>query len=34
MASPRDYAHDHAQQFQQQLYELLRIPSVSTDSGT
>ena len=31
MTSPRDYAHDHAQQFRQQLYELIRIPSISTD---
>jgi acetylornithine deacetylase/succinyl-diaminopimelate desuccinylase-like protein len=31
MASARDYAHDHAQQFRDQLYDLLRIPSISTD---
>ncbi len=32
MTSPRDYAHDQAQSFRQQLYDLLRIPSISTDS--
>ncbi len=31
MTSPRDYARDHAQQFREQLYDLIRIPSVSTD---
>ena len=31
MTSPLDYAHDHAQEFRQQLYDLIRIPSVSTD---
>ena len=31
MASARDYARDHAQQFRDQLYDLLRIPSVSTE---
>ena len=31
MATPLEYAHDHAQEFRQQLYELIRIPSVSTD---
>src|SRR5579871_3002186 len=31
MASARDYARDHAQQFKQQLFDLIRIPSISTD---
>jgi acetylornithine deacetylase/succinyl-diaminopimelate desuccinylase-like protein len=31
MASPRDYARDHAKQFREQLYELIRIPSISTE---
>ncbi len=31
MASPREYAREHAQQFREQLYDLVRIPSVSTD---
>lgn len=26
-----EYAHDHAEDFRQELYELIRIPSVSTD---
>jgi acetylornithine deacetylase/succinyl-diaminopimelate desuccinylase-like protein len=32
MATPIDYAHEHAAAFRDQLYDLLRIPSVSTDS--
>ncbi len=32
MVTPIDYAHEHAATFRQQLYELIRIPSVSTDS--
>lgn len=31
MTSARDYARDHAQDFRQQLYELIRIPSISTE---
>ncbi len=31
MASARDYAREHAQQFKQQLFDLIRIPSISTD---
>ena len=31
MTSPLEYAHDHAEEFRQQLYDLIRIPSVSTD---
>ncbi len=31
MTSARDYAREHAQDFRQQLYELIRIPSISTE---
>jgi acetylornithine deacetylase/succinyl-diaminopimelate desuccinylase-like protein len=31
MASPIEYAHQHANMFRQQLFDLIRIPSVSTD---
>ncbi len=31
MTSARDYARDHAQDFRQQLFELIRIPSISTE---
>jgi acetylornithine deacetylase/succinyl-diaminopimelate desuccinylase-like protein len=31
VTTPLDYAHDHAHEFRQQLYDLIRIPSVSTD---
>ncbi len=31
MTSAREYARDHAQDFRQQLYDLIRIPSISTD---
>ncbi|MBE2270031.1 MAG: dipeptidase [Anaerolinea sp.] len=33
MTTPIQYARDHAETFRQQLFELLRIPSVSTDSA-
>jgi len=33
MTTPIQYARDHAKTFRQQLFELLRIPSVSTDSA-
>lgn len=32
MVTPEDYAHAHAARFRQELFELLRIPSVSTGS--
>ena len=31
MTTPLEYAHEHAQEFRQQLHDLIRIPSVSTD---
>ncbi len=31
MTSPVEYAHGHAQQFDQQLFDLIRIPSISTE---
>ncbi|MBI5671306.1 MAG: dipeptidase [Chloroflexi bacterium] len=31
MTTPHDYARTHADRFRQQLFELLRIPSISTD---
>ncbi|MEP7291866.1 MAG: M20/M25/M40 family metallo-hydrolase, partial [Chloroflexota bacterium] len=31
MTTPREYAQEHAEVFNQQLYELIRIPSVSTE---
>ncbi len=33
MASVEDYIEDNKQKFKEELFELLRIPSVSTDSG-
>lgn len=32
MTTPIDYAHEHADAFREQLFDLIRIPSVSTDS--
>lgn len=32
MAAPIEYAREHGESFRQQLHELIRIPSVSTDS--
>lgn len=31
MTSPREYAQQHAEDFRKQLYELIRIPSISTE---
>src|SRR5664279_6475293 len=31
MPSPRDYAYSHRATFRQQLYDLIRIPSISTE---
>lgn len=31
MTSPREYAGEHAHEFRQQLYDLIRIPSISTE---
>lgn len=31
MASPIEYAHQHANMFREQLFDLIRIPSISTD---
>ncbi|MEQ8676243.1 MAG: dipeptidase [Aggregatilineales bacterium] len=31
MPTPHEYAHEHAERFRQELHDLLRIPSISTD---